>query len=108
SADPAMLSSPLLVPSADDVALHDAPSRGDPLVAEDRQIQGDVPAVHDALGDRPAHGRRALDPVPAEAVRQVETVDLWVGPKDGVVVERVHLVVAGPRAGPAQRIERWH
>ena len=73
--------------------------RGDPLEPEDREVQGHVAAVDDELGDRPADGRRLLDAVAAEAVREVQVRELRRRAEQGVVVERVDLVVAGPRPG---------
>lgn len=91
--------------SADDVALdHVAPGR-DPLETEDRQVERDVSAMDDQLGDGTADRRRLLDAVAAEAIGEQQVLDLRMAADDRVVVERVHLVVAGPRIREPDRIE---
>src|SRR4051812_14861552 len=64
--------------------------------------------MHDELGDAAADGRRLLQPVAGEAVAEIKVRDLGGRPDDGVVVEEVHVVGAGPGAARPDRLEGRH
>src|SRR5439155_17470043 len=91
--------------SADDVLLHDRPSLGDALVAEDREVERQVAAMDDELADAASDGRRLHEAVAAEPVGEQEIRDLGMGAEDRVVVEGIDLVVARPGVGHLDRLE---
>src|SRR6478735_4360869 len=79
------------------VALEQRPPLGDALVAEPLQIDAAEGTVHDELGNRASGRSGLLHAVPGEAVGKVEVAELWMPADDRVLVERVVVVVAGPR-----------
>ena len=80
----------------------------DALVAEQREIERDEFAMHDQLGDGAAGGRRLLQAVAREAVREDEIRDLRMPSDHGVLVERVVVVVPGPGALQLERLHGGH
>ena len=66
-------------------------------IAEAREVDGAVAAIDDEFGNGVARGRALLQPVAGEAVGEEEVRHLRVRADDGVLVERIVVVVARPR-----------
>src|SRR5262249_48783428 len=81
--------------------LEDAPG------GEDAQVERMRPA-QDQLGAIAPNRVALLETVPREAVRQVETWQLGPFSHDGVAVEGIDLVQAGPAASDLQPVEAGH
>jgi len=71
----------------------------DAIEAQIRQVQRLEAVVQDHLGYRAADGWRVLQAVAAEARGEVHVLYQRVEAQDGVLVEGVVVVVAGPGAG---------
>src|SRR6185436_6604931 len=93
---------------SDDGELADRLVALDALVAERGEIEGLVVPGGDPLGEAAADRRRLLEAVAAEPVGEHEVPEARMRPDDGVVVERVDLVVPGPCIEQAKLIEGWH
>ena len=90
---------------SDHVLLAERPSRRDPVVAERRQVEARIAAVDDQLGEAAADRRGLLQAVAGEADGKEQIADARQRADDGVVVEEVHVVVAGPCAAGLYRLE---
>ena len=62
------------------------------------QVDIDIASLDEQLGHGETDGQRVLNAVPARAARHVEVAAVRMVANDEVLVERVVVVVAGPRA----------
>src|SRR5881394_4011266 len=91
------IASTLPMASSNHIALAQRPALGDAAVAQARQIDGLEGTVHDQLRDCPSSRRALLRAMPGESIGEVEIAQPRVWADDGVLVESVVVVVAGPR-----------
>mmetsp|Transcript_2086 Transcript_2086/g.5367 ORF Transcript_2086/g.5367 Transcript_2086/m.5367 type:complete len:377 (-) Transcript_2086:146-1276(-) len=85
--------------SSNDVALQNALATRDSIKTEACQVDGAIARVEEVLGNSAACGDRHLQTVATESSGKKEVFDLGVGADHGVVVERVKVIAASPRAG---------
>src|SRR5262245_27591546 len=81
---------------------------GDARVAEAREVNGLVAPVQDQFGDGAAGARPLLRAVAREPVGEIEVGDPGMRADDGVLVERVVVVEAGPGAHHLDALEGGH
>lgn len=85
-------------PVLDHIQFPERPPLRDALIPERRAIDRAIAAMHDELRQRLADRRRLLQAMAGKAVGEEEVVDLRMRPDHRVLVERVVVVMAGPRA----------
>ena len=78
----------------------------DALVPQCRQIQAGRPTLQHPFRHRATRCRRLLDTVARKAVAEMNPGDLRVRSQDGVMVEMVVVVVAGPGTRQFDGFER--
>src|SRR6266478_1110299 len=83
---------------SDDVQLLERCARGDALVAEAAKVERTERASDDELAERPSGGRRLLHAMPAETIDKIHVFEAGVTPDDGILIEGVVVVEAGPSA----------
>src|SRR5262245_51506494 len=81
---------------SDHVSLEQRLSSGDTWIAEAREVERAEAVVQDQLGDGASGGGALLRTVSGEAVGEIEVRQFGMRADDGVVVERVVVVEAGP------------
>src|SRR5262245_21604681 len=91
--------------ASDDIELGKRRPGSDPLIAEAPDIDGPVFAMHDVLGDHLPDCRRLLQPVPGEAIGEIEIAQAGMRPDDRILVEVVIVVMADPGIGHLDRLE---
>src|SRR5688500_8916579 len=92
------ITAPRIGAISDHVPFEERFSGGDPLVAEDRQVEALVATVDDKLGDGAADPGGVLQAVAGEAVGVEKVRQDRIGADDGVLVQDIVVVMAGPGA----------
>src|SRR5207245_498624 len=85
-----------LADPSDHIEFDEAPPLDQPGEGQRSEIQAPVASVDDQLGDAASHGRRLLETVSAESVREEDVCERGVRPDDAVVVDDIHLIISGP------------
>src|SRR5687767_12756443 len=92
------ITAPLIASISDHVPLEEGFSGGDPLVAENGEVEATVAAMNDQLGDGAADSGGVLQAVAGKAVGVEKIRQGRIGADDRVLVQDIVVVVAGPRA----------
>src|SRR2546428_10739218 len=81
---------------SDHIEFDEAPPLDQSREGQRSEIQAPVASVDDQLGDAASHGRRPLETVSAEPVREEDVRERRMRPNDAVVVDDVHFIISGP------------